>query len=54
MPKCLQITPHLSVEELEQRYRQAKDGVERSHYQINHLASISGSANRGCSSNNGL
>lgn len=34
MPKRLQITPHLRVEELEQRYRQAKDGVERSHYQI--------------------
>ncbi|MBD3886059.1 winged helix-turn-helix domain-containing protein [Phormidium tenue FACHB-886] len=34
MPKRIQITPHLSVEELEQRYRQAKDGIERSHYQI--------------------
>jgi len=34
MPKRIQIQPHLSVEELEQRYRQASDGVERSHYQI--------------------
>jgi transposase len=34
MPRQIQIEPHLSVEELEQRYRQAKDGVERSHYQI--------------------
>lgn len=34
MPKRVQITAHLSLEELEQRYRQAKDGVERSHYQI--------------------
>lgn len=30
----LHITPHLSVEELEQRYRQAHDPVERSHWQI--------------------
>ena len=34
MPKRIQIAPHLPIEELEQRYRQAKDGVERSHYQI--------------------
>jgi hypothetical protein len=34
MPKRIQIADHLSREELEQRYRQAKDGVERSHYQI--------------------
>lgn len=34
MPRRLQIAPHLSVEELEQRYRASKDGVERSHYQI--------------------
>jgi transposase len=34
MPKRIQIMPHLSLEELEQRYRQASDGVERSHYQI--------------------
>lgn len=34
MPRRIQIKPHLSVEELEQHYRQASDGVERSHYQI--------------------
>lgn len=34
MPKRLTIQPHLSQEELEERYRQAKDDVERSHYQI--------------------
>lgn len=34
MSKNLQITPHLSLEELEQRYRQAKNGIERSHYYI--------------------
>ncbi len=28
------ITPHLPVEELELRYRRAKDPVERSHWQI--------------------
>jgi len=34
MPKRLTISPHLSLEELEQRYRQAKTVTERSHYQI--------------------
>jgi transposase len=34
MPKRISIESHLSLTELEQRYRQAKDGVERSHYQI--------------------
>ena len=34
MPKRISIEPHLSLEELEKRYRQAKDPVERSHYQI--------------------
>lgn len=34
MPKRITITPHLPIEELEHRYRQAKDPVERSHYQI--------------------
>ena len=34
MPKGISIEPHLSVEELEQRYRGAKEPVERSHYQI--------------------
>lgn len=34
MPKRLTITPHLSIDELEQRYRDAKTVTERSHYQI--------------------
>ena len=34
MPKRITIAPHLLIEELEQRYRRAKDPVERSHYQI--------------------
>ena len=34
MPKRITIVPHLSLEELEHRYRQAKEPVERSHYQI--------------------
>ena len=34
MPKRVHVEPHLSSEELEKRYRQACDGVERSHYQI--------------------
>ncbi len=34
MPKRITIAPHLSLDELENRYRQAKDPVLRSHYQI--------------------
>ncbi len=34
MPKRISIESHLSLIELEQRYRQAKDPVDRSHYQI--------------------
>jgi transposase len=34
MPKRLQIAPHLPIAELERRYRQASEGIERSHYQI--------------------
>ena len=34
MPKRLQLERHLSREELERRYRQAREPVERSHYQI--------------------
>ncbi len=34
MPKTIKIEAHLSTEELENRYRKAKDPVERSHYQI--------------------
>ncbi len=34
MPKKIKLVPHLSTEELEDRYRKARDPVERSHYQI--------------------
>jgi transposase len=34
MPKKIKLEPHLSSEELENRYRGAKDPVERSHFQI--------------------
>lgn len=34
MPKRVTVLPHLSASELESRYRQAKDPVERTHYQI--------------------
>ena len=34
MPKTIKIVPHLSSKELEDRYRKARDPVQRSHYQI--------------------
>jgi transposase len=34
MPKRLKLEPYLSVDELKALYRRAKEGVERSHYQI--------------------
>jgi len=34
MPKLLILKPHLSLEELKQRYRNSSDPVGRSHYQI--------------------
>ncbi len=34
MPKRLRLEEHLSARELEDRYRKARDPVERSHYQI--------------------
>lgn len=34
MPKRLHLTDHLSLDELERRYRQARDPVARSRYQI--------------------
>lgn len=34
MPKYIQIEPHLTKEALEAGYREAKDGIERSHWQI--------------------
>jgi hypothetical protein len=33
MPRRLKLEPHLSLEELETRYRQSKDVIERTHYQ---------------------
>ncbi|MCA1837783.1 MAG: winged helix-turn-helix domain-containing protein [Actinobacteria bacterium] len=34
MPKTIKLEAHLNSEELENRYREAHDPVERSHYQI--------------------
>src|SRR5215203_1112628 len=34
MPKRIELSPHATTEELEHRYRKAKDPVERSHHQI--------------------
>ena len=34
MPKTIKLRPHLSTDELQSRYRGAKDPVERAHYQI--------------------
>ena len=34
MPKRVTIQSYVSIEELERRYRKAKDPVERTHYQI--------------------
>lgn len=34
MPRRITIQPHLTLKELETRYRDAKDPVERTHYQI--------------------
>jgi len=34
MPKIIKIEPHLSLEELERGYRQFKEQVLRTHYQI--------------------
>jgi transposase len=40
MPKRLRLEEHLSTEELEDRYRKARDPVLRSHYQILWLLSL--------------
>src|SRR3712207_7249548 len=34
MPKTIKLEPHLTSEELENRYRKAHDPVLRTHYQI--------------------
>ena len=39
MPKRVHLEQHLTTDELERRYRQARDPVERSHYQILWLVS---------------
>ncbi len=41
MPKRPHLEEHLSTQELEERYRKARDPVERSHYQIVWLLSSS-------------
>jgi len=40
MPKRLRLEEHLSADELEDRYRKARDPVERSHHQIVWLLSL--------------
>jgi transposase len=40
MPKTIKLEAHLSSEELENHYREAKDPVLRSHYQILWLISL--------------
>jgi len=34
MPKRLSVQPHLALDELERRYRTAKDPVARRHWQM--------------------
>lgn len=34
MPSRIKIEPHLSLQELEQGYRKAKQGIEKIHYQV--------------------
>src|SRR5215204_6240766 len=34
MPKRIELSPHATTDELEHRYKKAKDPVERSHHQI--------------------
>ena len=46
MPKTIKIVPHLGSEELEDRYRKARDPVLRSHYQILWLISEGKSTTR--------
>jgi len=48
MPKRLELSPHASTEELERRYRKAKDPVERSHHQIVWLLSQSRTTEEVC------
>jgi hypothetical protein len=48
MPKRISIIPHLTIDELEQRYRQSTETIERSHYQIIWLLSPSVANKGGC------
>jgi transposase len=48
MPKRLELSPHASTQELEHRYRKAKDPVERSHHQIVWLLSEGRSTREVC------
>src|SRR5919107_3904144 len=48
MPKRLELSPHASTEELEHRYRKAKDPVERSHRHIVWLLSEGRSTEEVC------
>jgi transposase len=48
MPKRLELSPHASTQELEHRYRKAKDPVERSHRQIVWLLSEGRSTTEVC------
>ena len=34
MPRCLTVAPHLTIAELEYRYRHCRDAVERCHWQM--------------------
>lgn len=34
MPRCLELAPHLTIAELEGRYRQSRDPVERTHWHM--------------------
>jgi transposase len=46
MPKTIKLEPHLSAQELEDRYREAHDRVLRSHYQILWLIGLGKSTTR--------
>jgi len=34
MPRCLVLAPHLPLDDLEHRYRQSRDPVERTHWHM--------------------
>lgn len=53
MPKRISVATHLSVEELEKRYRQAQNGIESRQYQIIWLVAL-GKKTAICGGNNWL